>query len=169
MQGSSSYVPGKIVMPVLNFLLCIDKTFVLLDITMELLSQKPTIYLIWKEDRRGRWWGQRLQLFILIIVLAFSGLKSSWNCGLVYPALRGCFLDCKVLFVGEGTVLSVSGIDSTGLELCWGWCLSWSEPEQIAPSTAAFSPSSSVSAVAPVQLLLVLLEIRSAKDSFHFL
>lgn len=83
----------------------------------------------------------------------------------MYPAPRGCFLDCKVLFVGEGTVLSKEqtgqGWSSAGDDVCHGVTQS-----RLGPSTAAFSPSSSVSAAPSVQLLLVLLEITSAK---HYL
>lgn len=72
------------------------------------------------------------------------------------PAPRGCLLDCDVLSVSEGTVASKEQTgqawNSPGADVCHGVSQS-----RFCPLTAPFSPSTSVSAVAPVQLLLVLL------------
>lgn len=155
-------------MPVLHFLLCIDTNIYTLGQHHGTALRKIDHLF----DLEGGQEGQMMRAEVAplcfddsVDLCWFEKLLRLWP---GVPSSQGMFPRLQGLFVDEGTVLSkeqtAQAWNSAGDDVCHGVSQS-----RLCPSTAAFSPSSSVSAVAPVQLLLVLLEIRSAKRSFHFL
>lgn len=141
-------------MPVFNFLLCIDTNICAFGHHHGTALSKTNHLFDLEGGREGQMMRAEVAPLYFddcVSLCWFEELVKLWS-GI--PSSQGILLDCKVVFV-------------EGLEFCWR-CLSGSGSGQTVPFHSCFSPSSSVSAAVPVQLLLVLLEISSAKHSFHF-